>query len=360
MTMIWSLRRLSNRYSFHVYLSDLSSINGQGLAKKFPDVEFRFLEQFVDDQILDNALFLNDLEFNTSLKSVALTDMLNRFDRKIFYCDSDLYFLAEPLAAIDALGCSGVLLTPHQVSVTSDESDFQMSRTGVFNAGFFGVSGGVGRSVAAWLTNKSRFYCLLEPEEGIFVDQKWLDLIPALFEDVKILRKSSYNIGYWNIKSRGFDDRAVFLHLSGFDLNSKLQPDEFLSKYSKIYLNAILLEKLRPYLDAYRNIRTDILFLTVAVKSSSIESNFERKMSVFMRRYSVKRQILRIKDGEILLCNRLAYKPFKYTRLYRTESRILKLTRFLGEYMCSIGLAGILDKAVDLFRILGRRNSWLR
>ena len=360
MTMIWSLKRLSNRYSFHVYLSDLSKISCQGLAEKFPDVEFLFLEQFVDDQILDNALFLNDLEFNTSLKSIALSDVLNRFSRKTFYCDSDLYFLAEPQAAIDALNYSGVLLTPHQISVTSDESDFQMSRTGVFNAGFFGVFGDIGEQVVSWLANKSRHYCLLEPEEGIFVDQKWLDLIPALFGDVKILRDPRYNVGYWNIESRGFDDQVVFLHLSGFDLNSRLESDVLLSKFSSIYLNEILKEKLRPYQDAYKNVVAEIYSVTAATQFSLIECNFERKMSILSRRYSVRRYMFRINNGEVLMSSRQGHKSFKYIRLYRTETSVLKITRFLGEYLCRMGLASMLDNLVALFRILGRRNSWIR
>lgn len=360
MTMIWSLQRLSDRYSFHVYLSDLTANNCHDLVKKYPDVEFLFVDQFADAQILDNALLLNDLEFNTSLKSIALSDVLVRYSRKSFYCDSDLYFLAEPLAAIAALDFSGALLTPHQVAPMSDESDFQMSRTGVFNSGFFGVAGSVGGEVVSWLAHKSRHYCLLEPEEGIFVDQKWLDLIPAIFKDVMILRDPGYNLAYWNIKIRGFDENTVFLHLSGFDLNTRLESGELLSKFSTLCLNDNLIKELRPYKDAYNKISGEIAAITVTIGSSVIAANFDSKIPIQARRYSVKRHVLKVKQGEIFVCERLSTNPFRYPRLFRTEPRILKLTRWLGDFLCRLGLAALLDNLVALFRILGRRNNWMR
>lgn len=360
MTMIWSLRRLSDRYSFHVYLSDLTAKNCHGLVNKYPDVEFVFVDQFADAQILDNALLLNDLEFNTSLKSIALSDLFARFSRKTFYCDADLYFLAEPLAAITSLGCSGALLTPHQVAPMSDESDFQMSRTGVFNSGFFGIAGSVGGEVVNWLVHKSRYYCFLEPEEGIFVDQKWFDLIPAIFNDVQIFRDPGYNLAYWNIEARGLDENAVFLHLSGFDLNASLEPGKPLSKFSKLCMDDKFIEKLRPYNDAYNKIAAEITAVTGSISSSAITSNFHRKIPIQARRYSVKRHVLKVEQGEIFVSKRLNTNPFRYPRLFRSEPRILKLSRWLGDYLCYLGLATMLDNLVSLFRILGRRNSWMR
>ncbi len=360
MTMIWSLQRLSDKYSFHVYMSDLTAKNCHDLVNKYQDVEFIFIDQFADAQILDNALLMNDLEFNTSLKSIALSDLLVRFNRKTFYCDADLYFLAEPLAAIAALDYSGALLTPHQVAPISDESDFQMSRTGVFNSGFFGIAGSVGREVVNWLVHKSRHYCFLEPEEGIFVDQKWLDLIPAIFKDVQILRDPGYNLAYWNIEARGLNENTVFLHLSGFDLNSRLECGKFLSKFSTLRLDDELIKQLRPYKDAYNKIAAEIATVAATIASSAIASNFNRKIPIHSRRYSVKRNVFKVKQGEIFVCERLSTNPFRYPRLFRSEPKILKLTRWLGDYLCRLGLAAMLDNLVSLFRILGRRNSWIR
>ena len=360
MTMIWSLQRLSDRYSYHVFLSDLTAGNGRGLIDRYPEVEFYFIDQYADAQILDNALMLSDLEFNTSLKAVALSTILERYRRKTFYCDSDLYFLSEPLAALTGLEKANVVLTPHQIASVSDESDFQMSRTGVFNSGFIGMAGDIGIQAAGWLVHKTRYYCLLEPEESIFVDQKWLDLVPALFGGVCVLREPGYNLAYWNIESRGLDEHTVFLHLSGFDLNSQLKHGEFLSKFSKIRLGDRMVDLLRIYLDAYRRAVAEITVATASSGVSLIENNYECKKPTMARRYSVMSRSFRVKDGDIQEYVRTDVQPFRYARLFRTEPSILKITRIIGSYLFHLGLAGMLDNLVALFRILGRRNSWIR
>ena len=69
--------------------------------------------------------------------------------------------------------------------------------------------------------------CYDQVEEGLFVDQKWIDLAPALF-DVYILKEPGYNLAYWNLEKRNItirEDNAyavngkplIFVHFSGWD-----------------------------------------------------------------------------------------------------------------------------------------------
>ncbi|MCR5877541.1 hypothetical protein [Phenylobacterium sp. J367] len=37
---------------------------------------------------------------------------------------------------------------------------------------------------------------------GLFVDQRWCDHVPALFDKVKVLRDPGYNVASWNISTR--------------------------------------------------------------------------------------------------------------------------------------------------------------
>jgi hypothetical protein len=60
---------------------------------------------------------------------------------------------------------------------------------------------------------------------GTFVDQKWIDLVPAFFDKVCILKHPGCNIAYWNLHERtlsqGKDAILVnnqplcFFHFSG-------------------------------------------------------------------------------------------------------------------------------------------------
>ena len=47
----------------------------------------------------------------------------------------------------------------------------------------------------------------------MFTDQKWCDLVPAYFDNVKIVRDPGYNVASWNISQRKieFDDLGNIL-----------------------------------------------------------------------------------------------------------------------------------------------------
>ena len=42
--------------------------------------------------------------------------------------------------------------------------------------------------------------CIVDPERGFFVDQRWMDLVPGLAEDFHLLRDPGFNVAYWNLR----------------------------------------------------------------------------------------------------------------------------------------------------------------
>ena len=64
-------------------------------------------------------------------------------------------------------------------------------------------------------------------EKGLFVDQRWVDLAPGLFDNILILRDPGLNVAYWNIHARSIrrhgktflvrGQSLYFFHFSGFD-----------------------------------------------------------------------------------------------------------------------------------------------
>lgn len=47
-------------------------------------------------------------------------------------------------------------------------------------------------------------------------EQRWLDLVPAYFDDVSVIRDPGANIGHWNLPERLSDERRLF-RFSGLD-----------------------------------------------------------------------------------------------------------------------------------------------
>src|SRR5581483_2467759 len=78
-----------------------------------------------------------------------------------------------------------------------------------------------------WWAERLATDCLVAPERGYFVDQRWMDFAPGLVTSLHVLRDPGYNVAYWNLSSR--DVRAAgdryevngrplrFFHFSGYD-----------------------------------------------------------------------------------------------------------------------------------------------
>lgn len=205
------------------------------------------------------------MEFNTAIKPFAILSLLEKHGyHSVIYLDPDIEVFA-PLApvtkALDA-GAS-VVLTPHVCNPAEGEvmpSDLQFLQAGTYNLGFCAW----GRSREAittlrWWARRLEFQCVNEVGRGLFVDQKFMDLVPGFVEKVAILRDASLNVAYWNLAQRDLQFNGsiwtvdtiplIFFHFSGFapqNLNR-------LSKHTPMFqgrtISPALAEAMRSYAD---------------------------------------------------------------------------------------------------------------
>jgi hypothetical protein len=154
-------------------------------------------------------IFKHDLvELCTAVKGPMLELLVEREIEKVIYLDPDIAVFA-PLDEIAAeLDESSIVLTPHLVDPEESEiaifdNEVTSLRHGTYNLGFVAVRNDeIGRRFARWFADRLRAYCYDELDRGIFVDQKWCDLVPGFFDNVKILRDPGYNVASWNISHR--------------------------------------------------------------------------------------------------------------------------------------------------------------
>ena len=100
---------------------------------------------------------------------------------------------------------------------------------------------------------------MVDLARGLFVDQRWVDLVPGMFERVDILRDPGYNVAYWNLTHRritdtpsGYEVSGVplcFFHFSGYDAN---RPDQ-LSCHQNRHCMASLPKATAEIVHAYRD-----------------------------------------------------------------------------------------------------------
>ena len=242
-----SLRKYDPDAIIHVVLCDVPPADFDLNQEPFDHLHL------VRDLAIPNLmgwLFQHDLvEMCTAVKGPALCKIFEEYDaEQVFYFDPDIVVFHSLDGLKEQLAQASVVLTPHQVAPeTQDEAvqhnELTSLKYGVYNLGFLGVrrtDGGL--SFARWWRDRLLSYCFADIPNGLFTDQRWCDLAPALFDDVRILRDKPYNIATWNLTHREVTLSAegtltvdgkplVFFHFSGFDSGGQFT---MLKKYAPV------------------------------------------------------------------------------------------------------------------------------
>lgn len=160
-------------------------------------------------------LFKHDvIEACTAVKGAMLRHLLAGGAERVVYFDPDIA-LFHPLTALDgAYAAASVVLTPHQADandtkLAAHDNELSALRYGIFNLGFLAVRNDApGRAFAAWWSERLLEACYDDVDRGVFTDQKYCDLAPALFDNVAIARDRGWNVASWNLSRRpiGFAD----------------------------------------------------------------------------------------------------------------------------------------------------------
>jgi glycosyltransferase involved in cell wall biosynthesis len=174
------------------------------------------------------------MELSTALKPWLLRYMLAEHDdgSGVAYLDPDVEVHSRMVELEAALREHAVVLTPHVLRAMPRDgkrpSETDILLAGVYNLGFIGMSGREdAHTVLDWWAERLLTDCYVAPERGYFVDQRWIDFVPGLIGDLKILRHPAYNVAYWNVQERELrrdgtrrylvDDRPLrFFHFSGY------------------------------------------------------------------------------------------------------------------------------------------------
>jgi glycosyltransferase involved in cell wall biosynthesis/SAM-dependent methyltransferase len=173
------------------------------------------------------------LELSTAVKPWLLKHLLERSeDGVLLYLDPDIRLYDRIDNVFEAVREHGVALTPHNTEPIPRDgkkpSEADILVAGAYNLGFIGV----GRSEFAgflldWWSERLERDCVSDPANGLFVDQRWIDLVPGLTDDYALIRDPGFNLAYWNLATRkvecegdGYTVNGAPLrlfHFSGFD-----------------------------------------------------------------------------------------------------------------------------------------------
>lgn len=200
--------------------------------------------------VLENDMLLaaknsrNYHEYCWTLKPFILNYVMKVYkDTQYFaHLDSDLFFFSSPVQIINEAPMSSIFLTDHN---NSDNFLHTYETSGIYNTGFVCCKNDSTSNLAVewWLTKCLEKCCIVaDVQEGLYGDQRYVELWPKLFPDVHVVNSKGANVAQWNIE--GFkineisgkvyvdNDNLIFYHFSGLSIISR---NEFnLSTFFKI------------------------------------------------------------------------------------------------------------------------------
>jgi hypothetical protein len=180
-----------------------------------------------------------------------------------FYFDADICVYGDLKPGIEALRDRAIAITPHTRKPLPNDGyspdDRTFLRRGLFNAGFFAFRQiDATQRIFDWLDDRLRTMCSDQALTGVYVDQKWFDLLPIYFaSDTAILEHRGFNAGYWNLHENvisrsgntwvvGGHDPLIFFHFSGYDPEISDSISRLQNRHS-----FALLPHLKPLFDEY-------------------------------------------------------------------------------------------------------------
>jgi hypothetical protein len=160
------------------------------------------------------AFKYNLVEFCTAIKPAAFQYFFSNGYEKIIYFDPDIMVFNPLQPVFDQLNDAAITVTPHilnpQTPFKGNYADYLFLLNGTFNLGFLGLKQ-TSTTIAflTWWHHRLLHHCFFDNDRGTATDQKWINLLPALFpqNEYHVSRHRGMNAAPWN-----FHERKVLLH----------------------------------------------------------------------------------------------------------------------------------------------------
>jgi hypothetical protein len=149
----------------------------------------------------------NVIELNTSVKASFFKYLFAKYSpESVIFFDPDILILSSLRRIEMALKEFSIVLTPHActpVTYSNGLPERAFLNYGIFNLGFIALSN---TSTAAkfleWWEDRLIKECYIDTYNGLYVDQLWINLVPAYFNEVYIDKYLGNNVAFWNLHER--------------------------------------------------------------------------------------------------------------------------------------------------------------
>lgn len=235
MTLHASLKAANPGAEFCALMVDENPRDGKGLEGKVP---FRvlFADDLRDPVVGQMSRYYSPFEFTNAVRPRFFRYLFSVLGAdKVIYLDSDIFVTGSLKPVEELLETHAIVYTPHVTQPPpmfpadlKTPKNMALVDYGFYNSGFQAYRRCRETDEALeFLAQRLRYLCFNWPP-FMFCDQKWLDVVAALFHSrFHSLADPAYNIAYWNFYERPVELRdgefrvggrpVAFFHLSGFD-----------------------------------------------------------------------------------------------------------------------------------------------
>jgi len=200
------------------------------VAIEFKDFDYVVLSKDMGFEDFDKFIFKHSIvEASTAVKGQLFRYMLEKYpeENKFVYLDPDIIVYSELKELNQILDKEAIVLAPHILKYGNIDMELSCLKHGVYNLGFLAIK----RSKEAiefinWWAARLSQYCYDDIPNGVFTDQKWINLAPCFF-DTYTLKHHGYDFATWSLKTSTMtktgaeyfveEDPLRFIHFSGFD-----------------------------------------------------------------------------------------------------------------------------------------------
>lgn len=230
-------------------------ILAESVKKNIPDAQFFvcLTERQIPDQIqyecfdkiilskdmwpgnFDQFIFKHSIvEASTAVKAHFFQYLMKTYaEENLFvYLDPDCCVYADFGELREKLMTKPAVLCPHLLQPGNIDMELSSTAHGVYNLGFLAVRNcPEGRQIIDWWAERLYLFCYDDIQNGIFTDQKWMDLLPCFF-DVEIFKHRGYDFAPWSLLDCGMTkeedgyyikgDPLRFIHFSGYGKTAQM------------------------------------------------------------------------------------------------------------------------------------------
>jgi hypothetical protein len=230
-TLCDSFLGLHPDYKFYVLLVDRVP---EGFDPSQENFELVPVEDLGIPDFAQVAFKYSILELNTNVKPTFLKRLFAQGVDQLIYFDPDILIYSKVDLIYAALNTHSIVLTPHCTSPNENSpyAEVLLLLNGTYNLGFIALSKSAESArFLDWWEQRCLTLGYEERWAGLFVDQKWINLVPCYFDSVLILKHPGCNVAYWNLHERiigkskaswvvNKNTPLLFFHFSGISIDS--------------------------------------------------------------------------------------------------------------------------------------------